>query len=304
MTPNESDARKLSASRRRSPARKAVSRLALYIALFIAFLYTFYPIFATAADAVNANIAALFVGNNIVLVAGAPFSQGIIAPSMAFISGALSVGAFPTRILNTLAIGGISVAVALLTGVPVSYMLARVEIRGRGAISFVLLALRTVSPFAVVIPLYIIFTRIGLWNTYQGVALAELVLILTVVVWMVKGFFQDIPKHIYDAAALFGASEGQIFLRVALPIVFTGIVITALFGFIMIWNEYLFQVILTGPSTSTVSVGVFNGFGSFQKTPDYVELEAAAVLAFIPAAVVLLAIRKYLAKGFSLATAR
>ena len=167
-----------------------------------------------------------------------------------------------------------------------------------------LLALRTVSPFAIVLPLYIVFTRIGLWDTYQGVALAELVLILTVVVWMVKGFFQDIPKQIYESASVFGASESQIFLKVALPIVFSGILITALFGFVLVWNEYLIAVIMTGPATKPVSVGVFGGLGAVNRTPDFIDLEAAATLAFVPAAIVLVAIRKYLAKGFTLATAR
>jgi multiple sugar transport system permease protein len=289
--------------RRMGRARKLAGKLALYLGLLLAVLYTAYPFIATAGDALGFNFAALWVGNNLVLVGDVPFVNGLFAFTPSYFSDALTLGAFPARVFNSLIIAGVSVGVALLVGIPVSYMLARVEIRGRNAISFLLLALRTVSPFAVVIPLYIAFTRIGLWDTYQGVALAELLLILTVVVWMVKGFFQDIPKQVYDSASVFGASEGQIFWKVALPIVFTGIVITALFGFILVWNEYLIAVIMTGPATKPVSVGVFSGLGATNKTPDFTDLEAAATLAFLPAAAVLLAIRRYLAKGFSLATA-
>jgi multiple sugar transport system permease protein len=136
------------------------------------------------------------------------------------------------------------------------------------------------------------------------VALAELLLVLTVVVWMVKGFFEDIPKSVFDAASVSGATEGQIFRRVALPMVIQGIVITAIFGFILVWNEYLISVIMTGPFTKPVSVGVWSGLGATNKTPDFVDLEAAGTLAFLPAAAVMLAIRRYLAKGFSLGTAR
>jgi multiple sugar transport system permease protein len=293
---------KVASAHRRRPG-KLVGRLSLYIALLVAVLYTGYPFIAIAGDALGFNFAALWAGNNIVLLGNIPFVNGLFSFTPAYFGDALTLNAFPARVLNSLIIGGISVAVALLVGVPVSYMLARVEIKGRSAISFMFLALRTVSPFAVVIPLYILFTRIGLWDTYQGVALAELLLILTVVVWMVKGFFQDIPKQVYESASVFGASEGQIFLRVALPIVFTGIVITALFGFILVWNEYLISVIMTGPATKPVSVGVFSGLGATNKTPTFTDLEAAAFLAFLPAAAVLLVIRKYLAKGFSLATA-
>lgn len=293
-----------SPAKRTSRLRMLVNRLAVGLALTIAFLYSVYPLVATALDGFGANIAALFVGNNVVEIASAPFAQGIFTFTWVHYADALTLGAFPTRVWNSLIIGAISVAVALVAGIPVSYVLARVDIKGRTAISYILLGLRTVSPFAVVLPLYILFTRIGLWDTYQGVALAELLLILTVVVWMVKGFFQDIPKPIYDAASIFGASEAQILLRVALPIVFTGIAITAIFGFVLVWNEYLIQVVMTGPATQPVSVGVFGGIGALNKTPDFIDIETAATIAFIPVAIVMIAIRKYLAKGFSLATAR
>jgi len=283
---------------------RIVGRLLLWLALIIATLYTLYPIIASAADAMGLNIAALFAHNNIVIISGIPYVNGLFRFTPIHYEDALSFGAFPSRVLNSLLIGGMSVGAALLVGIPASYVLARVDIKGRGVVSFVLLALRTVSPFAVVVPLYIVFTRIGLWDTFQGVALAELLLVLTVVVWMVKGFFQDIPKQIYESASIFGASEGQIFWRIALPIALQGIIITAIFGFILVWNEYLISVIMTGPLTKTVSVGVFSGLGATNKTPEFTDLEAAATLAFLPAAVVILAIRKYLAKGFSLATAR
>jgi multiple sugar transport system permease protein len=279
-------------------------RLGLYLALLVATLYTMYPIIAAIADSLGLNLAGLFAGRNVVLITNIPYAAEIFYFTPIHYLDALSLGAFPSRVLNSLIIGGISVSAALLVGIPVSYVLARIDIKGRSAVSFVLLALRTVSPFAVVIPLYIVFTRAGLWNTFQGVALAELLVVLTVVVWMVKGFFQDIPKPIYESASMFGASEGQIFWRVALPIVAQGIVITALFGFILVWNEYLISVILTGPLTKPVSVGVFSGLGPANKTPDFTDLEAAATLAFLPVAAIMVVIRKYLAKGFSLAVAR
>ena len=292
------------APHRAGRSKRMARKILFWAALVVAVLYTAYPIVSVGTDAMGLNIAALFARNNVVIVAGIPYVNGLFRFTTVFYADALKFGAFPSRVINSLIIGGLSVGAALLVGIPAAYVLARVDIKGRKAISFVLLALRTVSPFAVVIPLYIVFTRTGLWNTFQGVALAELLLILTVVVWMVKGFFQDIPKEIYESASIFGASEGQIFRRVALPIAFQGIVITAIFGFILVWNEYLISVILTGPLTKTVAVGVFSGLGAANKTPDFTDLEAAATLAFVPAAVVILAIRKYLARGFSLATAR
>ena len=273
-------------------------RALLYFAFMVAILYSLFPPIAMAADTVGANIAAL-----IAIIGGAHVARGAFYFTSVYYQQALSLAAFPSRALNSLAIAALSVGAALAVGIPVSYILARVDIKGKGAISFVLLALRTISPFTVVLPLYIFFTRVGLWDTYQGVALAELLLVLTVVVWMVKGFFADIPRQVYDAASVFASSEGQIFRRVALPLVAGGIAVTAIFGIVLIWNEFLISFILTGPHTKSVAVGVWTGLGEENTTQPFVDLEAAATVAYIPALAVMLAIRKYLAKGFSLGTA-
>jgi multiple sugar transport system permease protein len=279
--------------------RRWGGRALLYFAFIVAILYSLFPPIAMAADTVGANIAALFA-----VIGGSPIAPHAFYFTTVYYQDALSLAAFPSRALNSLAVAALSIGAALAIGIPVSYILARVDIKGKGAISFVLLALRTVSPFAVVLPLYILFTRVGLWDTYQGVALAELLFVLTVVVWMVKGFFADIPRQVYDAASVFATSEGQIFRRVALPLAAGGVAVTAIFGAVLIWNEFLISTILTGPTTKSVAVGIWTGLGEGNSTPAFVDLEAAATLAYIPALAVMLAIRKYLAKGFSLATAR
>jgi ABC-type glycerol-3-phosphate transport system permease component len=248
--------------------RRRGERVFLYLVFVVAILYSVFPLIAMSFDAAGANIAALFA-----MMGGAPFSRGAFYFTPVIYEAALSLAAFPTYALNSLTIAALSVGAALAVGIPVSYILARVDIKGKGAVSFVLFALRTISPFAVVLPLYIFFTKIGLRDTYQGVALAEILFVLTVVVWMVKGFFADIPRQVYDAASVFTPSEGQIFRQVALPLVAGGVAVTAVFGIVLI-------------------------------SGNVINLEAAATVAYIPALVVMLAIRKYLAKGFSLATAR
>jgi multiple sugar transport system permease protein len=274
-------------------------RALLYLAFIVAILYSLFPPIAMAADTVGGNIAAL-----IAIVGGAPLGPHAFSFTPVYYQDALSPGAFPSRALNSLAIGALSVGAALAVGIPVSYILARVDIKGKGAISFVLLALRTISPFAVVLPLYIVFSKVGLLDTYQGVALAELLIVLTVVVWMVKGFFADIPRQVYDAASVFASSEGQVFRQVALPLVAGGVAVTAIFGIVLIWNELLISIILTGPHTKSVAVGVWTGLGEGNTAQAFIVLETAATVAYLPALAVMLAIRKHLAKGFSLATAR
>ena len=277
-----------------------------YFALIFAAFYSFWPIMIMGLEGYQIDLSPIFSGKGVRRIGGVPFVSGGIFPSPIHYLDALSLVGFPRLLENTATIAAMSIAVALVAGVTAGYALARIPIRGKGVISYMLLALRAVSPFAVVIPLYVIYTRNGLWDTYVGVALAEELVILSIVVWMLRGFFTDIPKEVYDAAAVFGASEWQIFRRVALRMVIPGIVVTALFAFVLIWNEFVISSILTGPSAKTVAVGVWSGMGestvSFKQI-GFDDLNAGGFLAWLPAIAVVLAIRKYLAKGYSLGTA-
>ena len=183
---------------------------------------------------------------------------------------------------------------------------SEVQAQGDGGVGFLLLALRTVSPFAIVLPLYLTYIRIGLFDTYLGMSLAYLVIDVPVVVWMLSGFFREVPGSIYEAAESSGASETQIFWRIALPSVAVGIAATVIFAFVLIWNEFLMASLLTGAATKTVSLGVWSGvgeaFGGLQSA-DWDAINAAGTLAFVPAFALILLVRRYLAKGFSLATA-
>ena len=284
----------------------SAGRVLTYAALVLAAFYSFWPILIMALEGYGIDLSPLFSGKGVRVIGGVPFYSGGIYPTPVHYLDALTLGAFPRLLGNTAVVAGISIGVALAAGVVAAYTLARLPIRGKGVVSYMLLALRAVSPFAVVVPLYIIYTRNGLWDTYVGVALAEELVILSIVVWMLRGFFTDIPKEVYDAAAVFGASEWQIFRRVALRMVIPGIVVTALFAFVLIWNEFVISDILTGPVAKTVAVGVWTGLGentaSF-KNISFDDLNAAGFLAWIPAIAVMLAIRRYLAKGYSLGTA-
>lgn len=284
----------------------SLGRSLTYAALIIAAFYSFWPIFVMGLEGYSIDLSPLFSGKAVREIGGVPFYSGGIYPTPIHYIDALSTYAFPRLLANTATIAAISIVVALAGGVIAGYTLARIPIRGKGVVSYTLLALRAVSPFAVVIPLYIIYTKNGLWDTYVGVALAEELVILSIVVWMLRGFFSDIPKEIYDAAAVFGASEGQIFRRVALRMVIPGIVVTALFAFVLIWNEFVVSDVLTGPVTKTVAVGVWSGMGEQiigSRTIGFDDLNAGGFLAWVPAIVIMLAIRKYLAKGYSLGTA-
>jgi len=278
--------------------------LLTYVLLIVAAFYSFWPILTMALEGYGIDLSPLFSGKAVRSVGGVPYYSGGIFPTPIFYLDAIRLGQFPKLLANTTTFAAVAIAVALAAGVIAAYALARPPIRGKGAISYLLLALRAVSPFAVVVPLYVNFTRNGLWDTYVGVGLAEDIVVLSVVVWMLRGFFTDIPREIYDAAAVFGATEGQIFRRVALRMVIPGIIVTGLFAWVLIWNDFVISEIMTGPAVKSVSVGVWSGLGDYGiKNVNFDDLNAGGFLAWIPAIAVMLAIRKYLAKGYSLGTA-
>jgi len=282
------------------------SRLPVYLGLVVASLFAFWPVMIMALEGADIDLGPLFSGKGVSYVAGVPYYSGGFFPSWANYRDALLWGNFPRLVSNSTTIALLSIAVALLAGIPAGYALARSRLRGMGAVGFLLLALRTVSPFAIVLPLYLVYVRVGLFDTTLGMSLAYLVVDVPVVVWMLSGFFSEVPAGIYEAAEISGATERQIFWRIAVPYVTVGIAATAVFSFVLIWNEFLMASILTGASAKTVSLGIWSGVGEGfggLNSANWDAINAAGALAFVPAFALVVLVRQYLAKGFSLATA-
>ena len=285
--------------------RTRSEKFILYVSLGVSVLFSVWPALVMLLEGADIDLSVIFSGRGTRFVGGVPFYSGGISPTIVHYLDQLTLNHFPRLVLNSTVIALISILIALLVGVPAAYALSRLALRGKRVFSFLLLALRTVSPFAILLPLYLLFVSTGLWDTDHGLGLAYLVVVLPVAVWLMRGFIADVPPEVYEAAGLFGASERQIFLRIALPLILPGLVVTAIFAFSLVWNEFLLANFLTGPVSRTVSVGVWAGTGGGGfRTTGWDDLNAAGTLAFLPAILMMLAIRKYLAKGFSLATAR
>jgi len=216
---------------------------------------------------------------------------------------ALRVEAYPRLLTNSVIIAVSSVLVAALAGVPAAFTLALYKFRGKAFITYSLLALRTISPFAVLLPFFIIYGRLGLFDTYQGMAIVYLIINVPILTMMMRGFFKDIPKEIFEAAFMSGASDSYILRKIALPLALPGLAAAAVFAFVGTWNEFFYALFLTGTVTKTVSRGVWSGFSesieSF-KILEFDELNAGGTLAIIPAVILALLVQKYLARGLTL----
>jgi multiple sugar transport system permease protein len=186
---------------------------------------------------------------------------------------------------------------AILVGVPAAYVLARFEFRGNTDLGFWILSSRFTPPVAMLIPFFAMFHQLGLLNTYAGLIVAHVALNLSMVVWIMRGFFQDLPNELEEAAAIDGASYARTFWSIVLPVSRTGIAAVAILVFLFTWNEFLFSLVLGG-SMPTISVGLYKFIG-YQQI-EWGRLSAAASLMMLPVLIVILLFQRQLIQGLTL----
>jgi len=200
--------------------------------------------------------------------------------------------------LNSLIVAFLNTVLCLIVGSMAAYSLARFRFKGADNIAFWILSIRMMPPVAAIIPIYILMKNIGLLDTPWCLVITYLTFNLPFVVWMMKGFFEEIPREIEESALIDGCSDFGIFLRIALPLVAPGLVATAILVFIFSWNEFLFALILTGTKAVTLPVGII---GYMKETGiNWGYMTAGGILALIPVIVFMILVQKHLVKGLTL----
>jgi len=149
-----------------------------------------------------------------------------------------------------------------------------------------------------VIPYFLLASRLELFNTYPALFIAYTSFALPFSMWMLKGFMDSIPTDLDEAAMIDGCGRLGAFLRVVLPLALPGVAATALFSFLVAWNEFLFAVALTSkPDMYLVTVGIASNIGQFRV--QWNDLMASAVLASIPTIVLYVFLERYLVQGLT-----
>ncbi len=275
------------------------------VLLVLASLWVIWPLSIMVEEGFRIDIGPFFSGKGTTFVGKFFQGQGGIRVTPIVYLRLLTVDAFPRLVLNSSIIAALSIGISLAVGIPAAYALARYKFSGKALFTSFILILRTISPFAVIVPFFIAYGQLGLFDTYVGMALVYLIINIPIVTLMLRGFFTDIPRSIYEAATTSGASEFTILRKVALPLIIPGLVATVIFAFVATWNEFTFAQFLSGISVKPVSRAVWSGFGesieSF-RVLDFDELNAGGTLALIPALILSLAIKRYMARGLTLGT--
>lgn len=205
---------------------------------------------------------------------------------------------FWTPIRNSLVVAGATTLLCVTLGALAAYALARLRFRGREAILGFILAVTMFPQITIVSPLYLMLRELRLINSFPGLVLPYVTFAMPLTVWLLVGFFRQLPRDLEEAALVDGATRWQAFTRVVLPLAAPGLATTAILTFLYCWNEFLFALSFTlGPERQTVPVAIALFRGQYQVP--WGEILAAAVVATVPVAVVVLLFQRRIVQGLT-----
>jgi multiple sugar transport system permease protein len=215
------------------------------------------------------------------------------------ITSALASSATWTYLRNSFIIAVGETVLVMVAAVPAAFVLARHEFRGRKLFLDLILITQMFSPVVLLIPLFRLYHQTGLLGTLQGVIVAGAAFTLPFSIWLLTGFFKAIPVEIEEAARIDGYSRFETLLRIILPLSVPGLVATAMYAFIIGWNEFIFAVtFLPGtPDLQPITVGIFMNIGKWDI--DWQRLMFTALLGTAPVLAIFVAIQKQLDRGFA-----
>jgi multiple sugar transport system permease protein len=202
-------------------------------------------------------------------------------------------------VANSIVVVGAATLLALVIGTPAAYAFSRLPFRGKDNIANTILSLRFMPPIAVAIPLFLMIKAVGLRDTHLGLILPYVAFSLPLVVWIMVGFFDEIPREIDEAALVDGCSHLGVLWHVMLPVVRPGLVVAALFSAIFIWNEFLVALyVIDSRTLETISLGAATQV-SAQRPIDWNVAAAVGVVTVIPILILSVFVQRYIVRGLT-----
>lgn len=202
-------------------------------------------------------------------------------------------------ILNSLLVVGVSTLIALLLGTPAAYAFSRLRFRSNHGLANWILSLRFMPPIAVAVPLFLMMRSVGLDDSYLGLILPYVSFSLPVIIWILIGFFDEVPSEIDDAALIDGCSRFEVLWRVLLPLVRPGLATASLFSAIFIWNEFLVALyVIDSHDLQTIALGAAT-LVSAQRPIDWHIAAGVGVTTVVPILIFSVFIQKYLVRGLT-----
>ncbi|MEM4494204.1 MAG: carbohydrate ABC transporter permease [Candidatus Caldarchaeum sp.] len=288
-------------------ARKIIKSIATYIAVIVTVGFFIFPLFWLIATSLKTRAQAfstppLFIWEPTfrnfidIFLKRQTEIEAITGQELELATGA------EIFFFNSFVVTSFSIALAIVIGVLAAYSFSRYKPLGTNTLMFFILSTRMLPGIVVAIPIYFFYRSIGLYNTYLGLILLYTMFNLPFAIWMMKSFFDDIPKDIEQAAFVDGSSPLKVFRKIALPQVAVGLGATIGFLIINVWNEFLFALLLTERTTRTVPVLIASTRG--EVGINWGLIAAIETLYILPALVLIFLLQRYLLRGMTFGTVR
>lgn len=223
--------------------------------------------------------------------------QGIISGTFTSAqSGGSGLGSLMPFLKNSVIVAVITTALTVAFGTPAAYAFSGFRFRGDHALAFAVLAFRFLPPISYLVPIYLIAANVGLLDTLAILILVYTVINLPFIIWMLRGFFQDLPHELAEAARVDGCSQWGALIRVLLPLVAPGVAATSIFAFMLAWNDFMIAFILTESAARTMPVALTRYISSEAGT-FWGELSAGGIATILPMLVFTLLAQRNLVRG-------
>lgn len=205
---------------------------------------------------------------------------------------------FLQYLFNSFLIAVVAVGVSVVIGVPAAYSLSRMEVPRESDISFWILSTRMIPPLAILVPLYIFYTSVGLTDSLAGLTITHLLITLPMIIWIVKGFIDELPPSLEESALVDGCNRIQAFREIVIPLVMPGIAAAAFIGFIFSWNNFMLALVLTSGADKTAPLVIQSSMGYLEI--NWGMLGAAGTITILPPVVLSLLIKDRLVEGMTM----
>jgi multiple sugar transport system permease protein len=216
----------------------------------------------------------------------------------------LFLNGFAQMLVNSIIVAGISIAVSLVLSLPAAYAFSRLPFRGRDQAGSTLVSLRFMPAVAVAIPIYLMIRQLNLVDTHLGLILPYIAASMPLMIWLLIGFFDEIPRDIDDAARVDGCSRLQALVRVLLPLMRPGIAVAAIFSLIFVWNEFLIGLyVIFSTRLQTIPIGAANQV-SAQYPIDWHIAATVGIVTIIPVFLFSLLIQRWIVRGVTAGAVR
>lgn len=207
---------------------------------------------------------------------------------------------FGRSLLNSVIVAGATTILTLIIGTFAAYTLARLQFRGARLVAGIIIATSMFPGISLVVPLLKLFTDIGWINTYQAMILPSLSFALPLAVWNLTAFFRQLPRELEQAAMIDGATRGQAFRKIIIPLAAPGVFTTAILAFVAAWNEFIIALSMVNEKsmqTATVAISRFTGITGFDQ-PFGTQM-AAGVVVTVPLVIVVLIFQRRIIAGLT-----